>query len=132
MLSKLALLMYLAPLVYLLMKHISIVTNASGVRWGQDIELCSNLQTLPFSRDRKVDAVQSCIINVSLDEQHSDGNSYPQGWGGVKKWDYVLNYKMFHFQGIERLMLTRLASLMYLWMNDILMVTQIPRCGVEK
>jgi len=49
-----------------------------------------------------------------------NGHSLLQGWGGVKKLVYVLNYKMFHFQQIERLMLTKLASLMYLWMNEIL------------
>jgi len=43
-----------------------------------------------------------------------------------------MNYKIFHFQGIERLMLNKLASLMYLWMKDILMVTHTPRDGVEK
>jgi len=40
--------------------------------------------------------------------------------------------KMFNFQGIERLMLTKFASLMYLWMNDTLMETYSPRGGVKK
>jgi len=38
--------MYLAPLVYLLMNHISIWTNAPGVGVGQEIELRSNLQNI--------------------------------------------------------------------------------------
>jgi len=38
-----------------------------------------------FSRDRKVDAVQTCTINLSLDDRYPNDHSYPQGWGGVKK-----------------------------------------------
>jgi len=37
---------------------------------------------------------------------------------------------MFHFQQIERLMLSKLA-LMYLWMINILMVTHTLRNGVR-
>jgi len=37
---------------------------------------------------------------------------------------------MFHFQGIERLILSKLAPFMYLWMIDILMVIRTPRNGV--
>jgi len=32
--------------------------------WGQEIELCSNVQNVSFSQDKKVDAVQTCTINV--------------------------------------------------------------------
>jgi len=46
--------------------------------WGQEIELCSILPNVSFSRDRKVDTVQTCTINVSLDDYN--GHSYPQGW----------------------------------------------------
>jgi len=63
------------PLVNLLMNHIPMVTNAPGSGWGQEIELCSNLQNISFSRDRKVDDVQTCTINVSLDGRHPNGNS---------------------------------------------------------
>jgi len=36
------------------MNHISMVPNAPGSQWGQEIELCSHLQNVSFSRDRKV------------------------------------------------------------------------------
>jgi len=55
-----------------------------GLGWGQEIDICSNLQNLSFSRDRKFNAVQNCTINVSLDDRYPNGHSY-QGWGGVKQ-----------------------------------------------
>jgi len=45
------------------MNHISMVTNAPGV---------------------EVESI-TCIVNVSLDERHPNGNLQPQGWNGVKK-----------------------------------------------
>jgi len=45
-----------------------------GPGWGQEIEPCSNLQNVSVSRDRKVDAVQTCTISISLDETHLYGN----------------------------------------------------------
>jgi len=51
--------------------------------WGQEIGLCFELKNVPFSMDRKVDIDQTCIVNVSLDKRHPNGNLYPQGWSGV-------------------------------------------------
>jgi len=45
--------------------------------WGQEIGLYFELQYVSFSMDEKVDVDQICIINVSLDERHPDGNLYP-------------------------------------------------------
>jgi len=44
------------------------------------MELFSNLNNVSFSN-----AVQTCTINVPLDDIYSNGHSYSQGWGGVKK-----------------------------------------------
>jgi len=67
------------------MNHISMIPNAPGLWWGQEIELCSNLQNVSFSRERKVyvkklfrsnhvDNVY-CTINLHLlsDEHHLYG-----------------------------------------------------------
>jgi len=49
--------------------------------WGQEIQVCFELQNVSFSGDRNVDQRdQTCIINVSLDEPHPNGNPYTQGW----------------------------------------------------
>jgi len=47
------------------MNDILMVTYTPRVGWGQEIGLCFELINILFSMDRKVDAVQTCTINVS-------------------------------------------------------------------
>jgi len=50
------------------------------------------LQNVSFSRDKKIDVDQTCIIKVSRDEQHPNGNSYvyPQICGGKKRVNVLI------------------------------------------
>jgi len=52
------------------------------------------------------------------------------GWG--KEIGQCSELQNVSFSRDRKLMLTKLASLMYLWMKDILMVTHTPRGGMEK
>jgi len=74
----------LAPVIYLVERH----SNGNlypRAGMGQEIGLRFVLRNILFSKNRKVDAVQTFTINVSLDDRYPNSQSYPQGWGGVKK-----------------------------------------------
>jgi len=82
----------LAPLVYLLMKHISVVTNASGVRWDKEIEInyyiCSIIYKMFYfpgierlMLSKRVPLMYLWMINIPM-VTHAPS-------GGVKKKDYM-------------------------------------------